>query len=120
MFVCVFVCVCVCVFERERERERKKLGLACADARTHELSQGSCTAPRGADEALVQAVSQAAARELRWWTVEDIKMRKLKRGLVYSQKRPAVNGMPEAVRSDIEQDDCHPTAESFLLRSSAS
>ena len=68
---------------------------------------------------MVQAVSQAVAKELRWWTVVDIKMHKLKRDPVYSQKSPT-NGMSEAVRSDVEQDVCHTIAESFLLHSSAS
>jgi hypothetical protein len=98
-----------------------QLGSACADARTHELSQGSvvpCTATRGADEALIQSVSQAVAKELRWWNVVDIKMLKLKRDLIYSQNGPTTNGIQEAVRSYTAQDFAHAKAESFLLCSS--
>jgi hypothetical protein len=94
-----------------------QLGSACADTKTHELYQGST---RGADEALIQSVSQAVAKELRWWNVVDIKMLKLKRDLIYSQKRPTINGIQEAVLSDSAQDFSHTKAESFLLCSSES
>ena len=100
-----------------------RLSSECDDARAHELSSSEpCTPPRGAEEALIQSVSHAVAKELRWWNVVDIKMCKPKSALVYSQTIPTNNnnsGIPDAARSDTMQEFSDTTAQSFLLCSSA-